>query len=107
MKPLIFAATAVAILVTTTQQGFASPAQQYNQVDEWEYKILKENCLTIILWVESRLAGQGALNSSATPQICKREISNYLLSRGTPAARKIYAEYEAVGWKYPDIKNIR
>lgn len=76
------------------------------QVDECEYKILKDACRIVIEKVEEHLSKSGNLNSTIAQQIFKSELSNYLLSLDTPAARKIHAEYEAVGWKYPAIKTI-
>lgn len=76
------------------------------QVDELEYKMLKDACRTVIGKVEERLTESGNLSSSIVEQILQSELSAYLLSLGTPASQKIRAEYEAVGWRYPDIKNI-
>ena len=76
------------------------------QIDELEYKVLKDACRTVIIKVEERLTESGNLNSAIAQQILKSELSNYLLSLGTPASQKIHAEFEAVGWKYPDIKAI-
>ncbi len=88
------------------REGNSSVNTAPGQVDEWEYKALKDACRTVITKVEEHLTGSGSLNSVIAQQILKSELSNYLLSLGTPASRKIHAEYEAVGWKYPAIKDI-
>lgn len=76
------------------------------KIDEYEYKALKDACRMVITKVEERLTETGNLNPFFAQQIFKSELSSYLLSLKTPASQKIYAEYEAVGWKYPDIKDI-
>jgi len=113
MKSLIMTiATIASFFVLQPLQINAAPTQNQGQFDAWEYNALKNECRNFIYNVEEHLAGRGgahgggALTGSAVQHAFKPEISSYLLSRGTPAARKIYAEYEAIGWKYPDIKNI-
>ncbi|MBX9743933.1 MAG: hypothetical protein K2X08_01840 [Chlamydiales bacterium] len=75
-------------------------------IDEWEYKILKDSCRMVIAKIEAHLTGNGDVNVVAIQQILKSELSNYLLSQGTPASLKIYTEYEMIDWKYPAIKDI-
>lgn len=111
MKFLVFTIAVAFGFVSVANQALGNPsAQNYGQVDEWEYRVIKDNCRRIICMIESRLAsighGGGALNGSAAQHAFKPEISNYLFSIGTPAAKKIYQEYEAIKWKYPDIKKI-
>lgn len=76
------------------------------EIDECEYKALKDACRMVITKVEERLTELGNSNAVIAEQLFKSELSNYLLSLGTPASKKIHAEYESVGWKYPDIKTI-
>ncbi len=86
--------------------GSLSSNMESGQINECEYKVLKKACRTVIAKVEERLAESGNLNPVVTQKIFQSELSSYLLPLETPAARKIYAEYEAVGWKYPAIKTI-
>jgi hypothetical protein len=37
---------------------------------------------------------------------CKQSVSCYLIQVGTPAARKIWQEYEDIQWSYPAIASI-
>jgi len=76
------------------------------QVDELEYKTLKDVCHLIIVKIEECLTKNRSINDTIAQQLFKTELSKYLLSQETSASRKIYEEYEAVNWEYPAIKNI-
>jgi hypothetical protein len=113
MKSLILTVTVLtALFIIPHTHINAAPMQQNGQVDAWEYIALKDGCRYIVQRIIESFVraggaqGGGVLTCSALQHAFKPEISNYLLSHGTPAARKIYAEYEAVGWKYPDILEI-
>jgi len=107
MKTLTFnIALANILFFASTNLGYAASPQSQGLVDEWEYRILKEQCRRIISHVESRCYTPRGVHITAIPKMAKAEISDHLFARGTPTARKIYAEYEDIGWKYPDIKNI-
>jgi hypothetical protein len=86
----------------------ATPAQTNGQVDEWEYKILKDTCRQIIANTISWFYGQASIPSSESVwgAVCKQRVSSYLLQVGTLAARKLFQEYENVKWSYPAIADI-
>ncbi len=73
------------------------------RVDPWEYKILKQNCSLIVANVRERYAGMGAINSSGFTQDVKANITNYLFSVRTDAAKKLYQECEKLKWDVDKI----
>jgi hypothetical protein len=82
-------------------------AQVNGQTEEWEYKILKDICQQIIETTISQVYGASAISdNNALETACKQNLSNYLLQIGTPAAQKLWQEYEAINWSYPAITNI-
>lgn len=81
-----------------------SKSQQANQqVDELEYSTLKEMCRQVILMTISKF--HDPLDNACLLSY-KGIISTYLIQIGTPAARKIWQEYESVKWSYPDVLSI-
>lgn len=76
------------------------------QVDELEYKILKDVCHLIIAKIEECLTWNRSINDTVAQQLFKTELLKYLLSQETSASRKICEEYEAVNWEYPAIKKV-
>jgi hypothetical protein len=81
----------------------AATKQSSEQVDEWEYKILKDICRQLISITISKFYDPF---DSVCLVACKQSVSNYLLQVGTSAAKKIWQEYENVKWSYPAIVNI-
>lgn len=77
--------------------------QGNGEVDEWEYKILKETCRQIIAVTISKFYDPSDSRCLAT---YKQNISNYLLQIGTAAAQKIWQEYENIQWSYPASTSV-
>ncbi|MES2273515.1 MAG: hypothetical protein V4487_04935 [Chlamydiota bacterium] len=83
-------------------------AQADGQVNEWEYKILRDICRQIIANTISKIhnSSSPSYNESALEAACKQNLSVYLLQAETPAAKKLWQEYEDVKWSYPAITKI-
>ena len=64
----------------------------------YERRILEQDCQLIIAHINEYFAGIGALKSSGRIRIIKQEITQYLCSKGTPTAMAILREYEQRGW---------
>ena len=73
------------------------------QVDEWEYKTLKDIYRQIISITISKFYDTF---DSVCLAACKQNVSNCLLQIGTAAAKNIWQEYENIKWSYPAILNV-
>ncbi|MFS8562821.1 MAG: hypothetical protein LVR00_00170 [Rhabdochlamydiaceae bacterium] len=82
--------------------------QANGEADEWEYKILKDVCRKIIDNTISQVYSSLSIvdHENVLETACKQNISVYLLQIGTPAAQKLWKEYDNIQWRYPAIVSI-
>ena len=83
--------------------GNSSGNAVLGQIDEMEYKALKDICKQIIITTVSKFYDP---SDSLCLTTYKQNIFNHLSEAGTAAAQKILQEYENVKWSYPDILSI-
>ncbi len=82
--------------------------QTDEQADEWEYKILKDICRQIIdeTISQSNNLSPVSKDQNTLEKQLKQNISHYLIQINTPAAEKLWKEYENIEWSYPAIAAI-
>lgn len=82
--------------------------QTDEQADEWEYKILKDICRQIIddTISQSNNLSPVSKDQNTLEKQLKQNISHYLIQINTPAAEKLWKDYENIEWSYPAIAAI-
>jgi hypothetical protein len=108
------------VLIATLALGTSSfanqplnnaPAQSGEFFNEREYWYLKGLCQTALQIISAAESNKYVPPGAPDNRVFRIETSfkneaQRILSSGTPAARTVFAEYEAVHWKLPAIGKI-
>ena len=81
------------------RQSISSQASQPKHWTQDERQILQRYCSQISSRIMQQAAAQGGGWSSGYDAAIRQEITNYLLSVGTPTALQMIREYEANGFR--------